>query len=270
MVNLHHQRKHWPHRGVKMETLTSFAVQMEARDTFMPWDIKSGYRQLRLHSDMRDFFQFQYSGGFYRCVALPFGWGPSALWFTKLMRPVVQFIRDRWCWRVLLYVDDLLLVLSPPGWPSTAANFAIDRVRLDRLCRQLGLTRHPTEVCWDGSQRLDHLGVHMDTVAMRAYVSDSNLRRVRALAGAVLLVAQKNRRLVPLPLLRQFCGVCASLTLALPLARFYTLSVYFDMASAERKEREKSPRVARRASEASPRHTQRVRLSRQSLRNLAF
>ena len=60
---------------------------------------------------------------------------------------------------------------------------------------------------------------------------------------------------VPLPLLRHFCGVCVSLTLALPLAPFYTRSVYFDVASAEREERKKIPRVARRASEASRRVT---------------
>lgn len=46
-----------------------------------------------LHPDVRDFFLFRYNGRFYRCVALLFGWGRSVLWFTKLLRPLVQFIR---------------------------------------------------------------------------------------------------------------------------------------------------------------------------------
>ena len=101
VINLHRQSKHWPYRGVKMETMSSFSVELEQDDYLMSWDIRSGYRHLRLHQDMRDFFLFRYAGEFYRCVALPFCWGPSALWFTKLMRPVVQYIREKWGWRVL-------------------------------------------------------------------------------------------------------------------------------------------------------------------------
>jgi len=47
--------------------------------------------------------------------------------------------------------------------------------------------------------------------------------------------------LVSLALLRHFCGVCVSMSLALPLARFYTRSLYFDMSLAEGKERAPSP-----------------------------
>ena len=146
-MNLHHQSKHWPRCSVKMETLTSFAVQMEARDTLMSWDIKSGYRHLCLNRDVQDVLLLRYSRRFYRCVALQFGWGPSALWFTKLMRPVVQFIRDKWCWRVLPYLDGFLLDPSSPGRPSTTADCAVARVRWEGLLGQLGLSRHPSKGC---------------------------------------------------------------------------------------------------------------------------
>lgn len=42
-------------------------------------DLKSGYRHLQLHPDMRDYFVFRYDGLFYRCVALPSGWPIGAL-----------------------------------------------------------------------------------------------------------------------------------------------------------------------------------------------
>lgn len=100
---------------------------------------------------------------------------------------------------------------------------------------RLGVVRHPDKGCWEGAQRLDHLGMHLDTVAMRFYVSSEKVDRVRDLAKRILLLAQRNRRLVPPALIRHFCGVCVSLTLALPLARFYTRSLYFDMSAAERR-----------------------------------
>lgn len=139
VVNLHHQSNHWPHRGVKMEKMTSFAVEMEAQDTLMSWDIKSGYRHLRLHPYMRDFFLFRYDGRYYRFTALPFGWGPSALYFTNLMRPVAQYIRNKWCWRVLPYLDDFLLAPALPGRAFTPADCAIARKRLTRLMCRVGL-----------------------------------------------------------------------------------------------------------------------------------
>lgn len=36
---------------------------------------------------MRDCFLFRHDGKYYDCQALPFGWGRSALYFTKLLRP---------------------------------------------------------------------------------------------------------------------------------------------------------------------------------------
>lgn len=66
-----------------------------------------------------------------------------------------------------------------------------------------------------------------------------------------------------------FGGVAVSLTLALPLARFYTRSLYFDMSCAEREERGQSPQRASSArTPVDPRL--KVRLSRQSIRDLRY
>lgn len=99
----------------------------------------------------------------------------------------------------------------------------------------LGVTRHPTKGEWEGARRLDHLGVHIDTVAMKVYVAERKVVALRKLASKVLAVAQKNKRLVPMALLRHFCSVCVSLTLGLPMARFYTRSIYFDMSLASKR-----------------------------------
>lgn len=59
------------------------------------------------------------------------------------------------------------------------------------------------------------------------------------MAKKVLLLAQRNRRLVSFKLLRSFCGVCVSLSLAYSPARFYTRSLYSNMGAAERVELQK-------------------------------
>ena len=68
-----------------MEGLSEFAMNVQRGDHFLTMDVEKGYRLLRLHPLMRDWFIFRYNGRYYQCVALPFGWGRLPLWFTQLM-----------------------------------------------------------------------------------------------------------------------------------------------------------------------------------------
>lgn len=76
-----------------METIPSFALEIEKNDFLLSFYIKFGYRNFYLHPDIREFFLFHYAGNFYRCIALPFGWSLSSLCFTNIMRGFVQYVR---------------------------------------------------------------------------------------------------------------------------------------------------------------------------------
>lgn len=252
VINLHQQSQHWRRGSVRMETLPSFALELQEGDRLMSWDVKSGYRHMYLHPDMRDFFIFRYAGCYYRCIALPFGWGRSALWFTKMMRPIVRFLRQRWRYRILPYLDDFLLAPSPPGTIASASDCKTARARLSKLFSDLGITRHPTKGCWKGSTTLEHLGMLLDTSQMRVFVTEEKMARVRTLAKRILAISTRNARLVPFDMLRSFCGVCVSLTLAVPLARFYTRAMFTDLSIETKRgeERGQSSQRARRACES--------------------
>lgn len=75
VVNVSKQSKHWARGSVRMETIPHYAMDMEQGDHFLSFDIKSGYRAFRLAPKMRDWFIFRYAGRYFRCIALPFGWG---------------------------------------------------------------------------------------------------------------------------------------------------------------------------------------------------
>lgn len=78
-----------------METMTAFSLELQRADVLMSWDVRSGYRHFYLHPDMRDLFLFRYYRRYHQCIALPFGWRRSVLWFTKLLRPLVSHLRDK-------------------------------------------------------------------------------------------------------------------------------------------------------------------------------
>lgn len=99
--------------------------------------------------------------------------------------------------------------------------------------------------------------MRIDTEQMRVFVADGKVKCVHDLAKRFLLLVQQNRHLVPVNQIRRLCSVCISLTLALPLARFYTRSLFFDIAG---------PRL--REGNGRKRHL--VCLSQQSIRNLRF
>ena len=95
---------------------------------------------------------------------------------------------------------------------------------------------------------------------MKVYASESKVARLRLLAKQFLLYAQRNRRWVSLKKLRHFCVVAVSMILAILLSRFYTRSLYFDMALSgllvQREERGQSRMAASRAELGRPRRCQ--------------
>jgi len=98
---------------------------------------------------------------------------------------------------------------------------------------------------------IEHLGVLIDSEKMRFCVAPRKLEKVRRLSGRLLREAILGRRWVSKKALATFCGVCVSLTLGMPWARFYTRSLYWDMSSGRRRD-----------------SRGRMRLSHQSLRDL--
>lgn len=250
VVNLSKQSKHWPKGSVRMDSISEFALELQHGDHFLSMDLYKGYRHFRLAPAMRDWFIFRYEGRYYQCVALPFGWGRSPLWFTQLM---VVFVRElrRVGYRVLSYLDDFLIAPSKWGITSTSEHCQVASRYIDGLLERLGLRRHPEKGSWIGTTDIEHLGVRIDSVAMRFFVAPRKLRKVQALARKLMQQVRHGKRWVRRDTVAHFCGVCVSLSLAMPWARFYTRALYWDMSSRQ-------PRDPRG----------RIRLSHQSIRDL--
>lgn len=107
VANLSRQSAHWHKGSLRVESLPEFGSIIQPGDHFLSFDIRKGYRHFRLAPAMRNWFIFHYYGKFYQCVALPFGWGRSTLWFTQFMAVFVKEVR-RLGMRVLAYLDDFL------------------------------------------------------------------------------------------------------------------------------------------------------------------
>lgn len=157
VINLTRTSTHWPHRGVKMDTSPGFAPNVDKGYRLISWVVQSGYRHMYLHLTVRDYFLLHVRGAYYRCHALPFGRGLSALWCTKLLHPVVCHQREKWGSLILPCLHNFLVAPAPLGRASTETDCAQAHQRLEKLSRLLGLARHLYQGFWSGGTTREHL-----------------------------------------------------------------------------------------------------------------
>ena len=279
-TNLYCRPKH-----CKYETLRVLQRLARRGDWMISFDMQDGYHCVGIHPEHRKYMTFALPPApgsppgspprYIRCAALPFGWSASPLIFTKVMRVMVRLLRAPAAatlerlrrqtasgraavlrlgsrhdprvrgMRVLPYVDDFLCLAS------TRKEALACRARVERVLRQLGLTRHPEKGYWEPCQRLEHLGLEVDTEKGLFLVPPQKLRELERQAKAVLAIAAGNRRLVRVRTLAAFVGYAQSVELACPAARFYLRALHDVMAT-------------RANWEAN------VRLSRQAMRDLRW
>jgi Reverse transcriptase (RNA-dependent DNA polymerase) len=175
---------------------------------------------------MRDWFLFRHDGCFYRSIALLFGWGRSTMCFAQLMVPMCRRLRQQY--RVLAYLDDLLICSLRPGRVTNMRDCRKAAQVIDKYLSSLGLKRNPMKREWVGSTQVEHLGYVVDSDRGRFYIPPRKIAKVRSIARAILRQARQGRRWVSKERLRSLCGVCVKLSLAMPFAHFYTRSLFDD------------------------------------------
>jgi Reverse transcriptase (RNA-dependent DNA polymerase) len=238
VVDLRWLNSHCVKQSVQYETLKSLRRFAMRNAWMVSFDLQDGYYHLAIKEEDRKYFTFCVNGKCYRCVGLPFGWTASPRIFTKLMRPVVQALRnmatptpaDGWSahrkkrrrhtLRVLPYLDDFLLIAHTPAAAASAAFAA------KQLLSSLGLSWNDSKCVWAPTQRLVHLGLEVDTRKGVFRVDDRRRNAIRNAARNLLCRASESARMVRVRDLAAFCGKAVSVQLAVLPARFYLRSLY--------------------------------------------
>lgn len=227
IINLKEQSTHWDKKSVRMESLSSFGSCLCRGDHLLSFDWASGYKHFALHRGLWDWFLFRYDGRYYRCIALPFGWTSSPCWFIKNLSPLTRYMRSELCLRVLVWLDDYLIAPGDGSRPSLAEDCQRVSKCLDQLFEKLGLVRHQGKGVWGrGATKLEHLGLVIDAVAFRYFLFPSKLQKLQEMASLMLKTTRQRSRWVRENVLASFCGSAVSQLVPLPLARFFTRSLY--------------------------------------------
>ncbi|KAL7297380.1 hypothetical protein TKK_0009764 [Trichogramma kaykai] len=98
------------------------AISLLQEDYFMASiDIKDAFYSVPIHESHRKYLRFQYENKLYEFNCLVFGLNVAPYFFTKLLKPVVSFLRKLGI-LLIVYIDDILLIAKRPEDCAAANN----------------------------------------------------------------------------------------------------------------------------------------------------
>ena len=224
VVDNRHLNKHIQRVSCKYETLADLPYLLRRNDLMLSCDLENGYYHMMIHPSHRKFLTTWLNGHLVRFLALPFGLSTAPRVFTKFMRPVVAHMRSHGI-RVLQSLDASLFL------NQTTTGSMRDRKFVEDLFDGLGLRRKPGKGQWDPVQKLQHLGVTIDTAQGLFAVPEQKLDTIKAASSSLLRYASAHRRWVSKRKLANLAGMVISLSVAMPLARTVTRSFYDAMST---------------------------------------
>ena len=244
VVDLRPLNAYLPETTCKYETLNDAQFLLQRQDWMISADLKDGYYHLGIHKDHQQYLTTMLDGELVQFTALPFGLSTAPRVFTKFMRPVVKYFRSNGI-RMLQYLDDSLFL------SQSHAELLNIRQFVEETFTELGLLRKESKGCWEPAQHLIHLGIAIDTERGLFLIPPHKQATIRGAASSLLRYSASHRRWVSVKKLANLAGMVISTTIAFPLARTLTRSLYDVIAT----------RVS---------WTRDVRLDKQTIRDLQF
>lgn len=134
--------------------------QLLDKDDFMASiDLKDAYYSVRISKSDRRYLRFVFEGVIYEFKCLPFGLNTAPYTFTKIMKPVISYLRNLGYLSVI-YLDDLLLL----GKTYTTC---LENVRITcNLLGSLGFTINKEKSRMKPRTKCRFLGFDYDTITM--------------------------------------------------------------------------------------------------------
>ena len=160
ILNLKHFNKCVKKYKFTMEHLKSVRDWIRPGSWCIGLDLKDAFPHIPIHRDSRKYLRFQWLGELLEWIALPFGLTCSPRVITKVIKPVIAFLRSTWHILITIFIDDMLVQAQSPQ----LVLFHAQLVMLTFMC--LGWSFRFEKCNLVPSQKITHLGFEIDTVAM--------------------------------------------------------------------------------------------------------
>ena len=163
-----------------METFSQVRDWLQPNAFLIGIDLKDQFLSVPINKKFRKYLRFTWLGKLYEWQVLPFGLKCSLRVVTKMLKPVMAYLRQTWNINISIYMDDMILQSKTAEQAFLHAQITI----LVLLC--LGW-----EVNWEKthlvpSHKLTHLGFDIYTSSMTATCPAVKVERLRDFAKSAL------------------------------------------------------------------------------------
>ena len=193
----------------RMETAQSVLQSLRSGDWLISLDLQDAYLQAPVHPQSRKFLRFCLGSQVYQFRVLCFGLSSTPLVFTCVMAPVSSTMHLSG-YRILRYLDDWLVFGSSQLEITRARDFLL------LLCADLGIQINSAKSSLQPSQRLDYLGMTLQSTPLRAFPTQARIHKVKVLC---LIDEFSSSPKQPLSLWCSLLGVMSSLSTLIPGSR---------------------------------------------------
>ena len=143
-------------------------------DYMISLDISNGFLHVPVRAQDQKFLGVRWRGRYYVWKALPFGLSCSPYYFAKILRPVIQHLREGGL-RVMTFVDDFLLCAG-------SDDIIIHRDSLIQTLRNLGWQINIEKSSLDPQKEIQYLGYVVQSVGPEGpfiQVTNERLRKLK-------------------------------------------------------------------------------------------
>ena len=193
----------------RMLTCESLLKTVRQGDWFTSIDIKDAFLHIPIYPPHRKFLRFAFEGVLYQYTVLPFGLRLSPRTFVKCTMAVLAPLRKRGL-RLSTYIDDWLLYGDSPQQVARHTRLVLSHLAA------LGFTVNMDKSVLVPSQRIDFIGVTLDSRSMSARLSNDRLTSFQSLLSEFQL-----GRTVTYRMCMRLTGLMASVLALVRLGRIH-------------------------------------------------
>ena len=179
VIDLSHLNKFIANEHFQMENLTYIKHLLNVNEYMAKLDLKDAYLTVGVHPESQKFLRFVWLGQTYQFLALPFGLNTAPRIFTKLLKPVVAYLRTRNI-RLLIYLDDILIIGSSVQILREHTALVIE------LLQNLGFIINYEKSLLTPTPVLEFLGFLINSKTMKFYLPQTKVAKVLDLCKSLL------------------------------------------------------------------------------------
>ena len=186
ILNLKRLNKYLKKAHFKMDCLANAISLIVPNCTFHSFDFSDAYYSIKIAPHHRKYLRFYFEGQLYEYSVIPNGLTSGPRIFTKMMKVVLAYLRKEHDISISGFLDDQIMC-HYDGTEDAMKKGKLAAIHFQKCGFTISI---PKSVAEPGVTRIAHLGFILDSVAMRAFLSD---KKTAKLIGAIDLGLSKER-----------------------------------------------------------------------------